>query len=113
MNLAIPRRVKRRISCERGASCVEYATLLSLIAIVLISGISATGRGVENKFSGISTALNSGRPPLGRFGEENPTAPGDGNLDGKEFADGGGSTEFGSAPPPRSGISACVGTECE
>jgi pilus assembly protein Flp/PilA len=42
---------------ERGASLVEYALLLALIAVVCILAITALGGKASSKFSSIETSL--------------------------------------------------------
>jgi pilus assembly protein Flp/PilA len=42
---------------ERGASLVEYALLLALIAVVCILAITALGNKASSKFSSIETSL--------------------------------------------------------
>jgi pilus assembly protein Flp/PilA len=43
---------------ERGASLVEYALLVALIAIVCIAAVTALGRTVSRQFSGINSQLS-------------------------------------------------------
>lgn len=47
---------------ERGASLVEYALLVELIAIVSITAVSKLGTAVSNQFVGIETAINGKAP---------------------------------------------------
>jgi len=42
---------------ERGASLVEYALLVALIAVVCIAAISFIGTSASNKFSQIGSSL--------------------------------------------------------
>ena len=42
---------------ERGASLVEYALLLALIAVVCILAITALGKKASSKFDSIETSL--------------------------------------------------------
>jgi pilus assembly protein Flp/PilA len=42
---------------ERGASLVEYALLLALIAVVCIVAVTALGKKAANNFSSINTSL--------------------------------------------------------
>ena len=42
---------------EKGASLVEYALLVALIAIVCIIGLNAVSSGVNTKFSQVERAL--------------------------------------------------------
>jgi pilus assembly protein Flp/PilA len=43
---------------ERGASLVEYALLVALIAIVCIVAVTVLGGNASNKFSGVASALS-------------------------------------------------------
>jgi pilus assembly protein Flp/PilA len=42
---------------ERGASLVEYALLVALIAVVCVGAISALGGSAASKFSNISSTI--------------------------------------------------------
>jgi pilus assembly protein Flp/PilA len=42
---------------ERGASLVEYALLVALIAVVCIVAVSLIGGNASNKFSSVGSAL--------------------------------------------------------
>jgi pilus assembly protein Flp/PilA len=42
---------------ERGASLVEYALLVALIAVVCIVAVSLLGSNASNKFSSVGSAL--------------------------------------------------------
>ena len=44
---------------ERGASLVEYALLVALIAVVVIGAITLLGRSASNTFSGVADELPS------------------------------------------------------
>ena len=43
---------------ERGASLVEYALLVALIAVVCIAAVTLLGSAAEEKFSSIATSIN-------------------------------------------------------
>jgi pilus assembly protein Flp/PilA len=43
---------------ERGASLVEYALLVALIAVVCIIAITFLGRSASSKFSDVGSAVN-------------------------------------------------------
>jgi pilus assembly protein Flp/PilA len=43
---------------ERGASLVEYALLVALIAVVCIGAITLLGEGARDKFSDVNSELN-------------------------------------------------------
>ncbi|MEC7291524.1 MAG: Flp family type IVb pilin [Pseudomonadota bacterium] len=48
--------------CDSGATAVEYALLMGLMALALIGALSATGSGTGDKWDGVSddvgTAMN-------------------------------------------------------
>lgn len=44
---------------ERGASLVEYALLVALIAVVCIVAITFLGNASKNKLSGVGSAIDS------------------------------------------------------
>jgi pilus assembly protein Flp/PilA len=43
---------------ERGASLVEYALLLALIAVVCIIAVTALGNNASSKFGQVSNSIN-------------------------------------------------------
>ncbi len=43
---------------ERGASLVEYALLVALIAVVCIAAVTLLGTAAESKFSSIATTID-------------------------------------------------------
>ncbi len=43
---------------ERGASLVEYALLVALIAVVCIVAVTALGKNASSKFSEVGSAVN-------------------------------------------------------
>ena len=49
--------IKTLLLDEDGATMVEYALILALIAIVCIAVITALGTKVQNTFSGASNAM--------------------------------------------------------
>ena len=49
--------VRSRIKDERGASLVEYALLLALIAVICIAAITLIGQGANNSLSKTASAL--------------------------------------------------------
>ena len=51
--------IQTRIKNERGASLVEYALLLALIAVVCIVAITFIGNKAEESFSETGSALNN------------------------------------------------------
>ena len=50
--------VRCRARTERGASLVEYALLLALIAVVCIVAVTALGRKASTNFSMLSSQIN-------------------------------------------------------
>ena len=51
--------ITAHIKNERGASLVEYALLLALIAVVCIAAVTALGKTASNKFSEVGNSLNA------------------------------------------------------
>jgi len=47
-----------RIDDERGASLVEYALLVALIAVVCIAAVSALGNAASSNFNSVSSSIN-------------------------------------------------------
>jgi pilus assembly protein Flp/PilA len=50
--------LKARVSSERGASLVEYALLVALIAVVCIGAVSFLGTQARDNFSEIGSSIN-------------------------------------------------------
>lgn len=50
--------VQDRFARERGASMVEYAFLLALIAMIALISVETFGTGVSEKFSSINSSVN-------------------------------------------------------
>ena len=50
--------MRSKANTERGASLVEYALLLALIAVVCIVAITALGKKASGNFSNIDSNLN-------------------------------------------------------
>lgn len=48
-----------RLNDDRGASLVEYALLVALIAVVCIAAISLLGSAASSKFSSIGDVISS------------------------------------------------------
>ena len=46
------------ISKERGATAVEYALIVALIAMVIIVGLTAVGGGINTAFSNIAGKIS-------------------------------------------------------
>ena len=49
--------LRARFNDERGASLVEYALLVALIAVVCIAAISFLGTNAKSKFSSVGSSL--------------------------------------------------------
>ncbi len=50
--------VRAHIVSERGASLVEYALLVALIAVVCIAAVSLLGTSASTKFSKVGSAIS-------------------------------------------------------
>ena len=51
--------VKKVDRKEKGASLVEYALLVALIAVVAIAGIRVMGTAISTKFSGLANTISA------------------------------------------------------
>ena len=49
--------MQARCKTDRGASLVEYALLVALIAVVCILAVTFLGRAASSKFSGVGSAV--------------------------------------------------------
>ena len=49
--------VKAHIKSERGASLVEYALLVALIAVVCIAAVTTLGKSASSKFSTVGASI--------------------------------------------------------
>ena len=49
--------LRARTESERGASLVEYALLVALIAVVCIAAVSLLGSAASDKFSAVGSAI--------------------------------------------------------
>ncbi|MGH7539722.1 MAG: Flp family type IVb pilin [Gemmatimonadota bacterium] len=50
--------LKERLSEEHGATAVEYALMVALIAVVIILAVTFVGTSAESKFEQVGTAVN-------------------------------------------------------
>ena len=50
--------VRAHASSDRGASLVEYALLVALIAVVCIAAITLLGDNASKKFDSVATSIN-------------------------------------------------------
>ena len=48
-----------RIKSERGASLVEYALLVALIAVVCIAAVTTLGKSASRKFSTVGASIGA------------------------------------------------------
>lgn len=46
--------LKQFSGCQSGATAVEYALLMGLMALALIGALNATGSGTQDKWDGVS-----------------------------------------------------------
>ncbi len=51
--------MRAQAKTERGASLVEYALLVALIAVVCIAAVTLLGRNASTKFSSVSSSIGS------------------------------------------------------
>lgn len=50
--------LKGRVTEERGATAVEYALMVALIAVVIIAAVTFIGTSAESKFNEVGTAVS-------------------------------------------------------
>jgi len=50
--------MKRFVSDERGATAIEYGLIAALIAVVIITGVTAVGTNLSTTFTTLSGKLN-------------------------------------------------------
>ena len=51
--------LQARAEEERGATAVEYALMVALIAIVIVAAVAFLGKATSNKFSQIGSGVNT------------------------------------------------------
>jgi len=51
--------LRTRAQEERGATAVEYALMVALIAIVIVAAVAFLGKATSNKFSQIGSGVNT------------------------------------------------------
>jgi len=49
--------IKRYLSDESGATAIEYGLIAALIAVVIITAVTAVGTGLSGTFTTVSTKL--------------------------------------------------------
>jgi len=52
--------LQSKVDSERGASLVEYALLVALIAVVCIIAVTFLGQSASSKFDSVGTAVSGG-----------------------------------------------------
>jgi pilus assembly protein Flp/PilA len=50
--------LKERLSEDRGATAVEYALMVALIAVVIIAAVTLVGNSASDKFSQVGSAVS-------------------------------------------------------
>jgi len=50
--------LKGRVTQEGGATAVEYALMVALIAVVIIAAVTFLGKAASNQFSTVGSAVN-------------------------------------------------------
>lgn len=53
--------MNRFVKDESGATAVEYGLIAALIAVVIITGVTALGTSLNAKFTAISTSVSNAR----------------------------------------------------
>jgi pilus assembly protein Flp/PilA len=51
--------LRSRAEMEGGATAVEYALMLALIAIVIVAAVAFLGKAVSSKFSTVGSGVNN------------------------------------------------------
>ena len=49
--------IKRFLGSESGATAIEYGLIAALIAVVIITGLTAVGTSLNTKFTSVATSL--------------------------------------------------------
>ncbi len=52
--------LKRLVANEDGATMVEYALMVALIAAVAVAAVTSLGSTINSKFGGINTSIGGG-----------------------------------------------------
>ena len=60
-NVQVEKKLEKNDKKEKGASLVEYALLVALIAVVAIAGVKVLGNNISSQYSGLSTRLTATR----------------------------------------------------
>ena len=56
-NVQVEKELEKNDKKEKGASLVEYALLVALIAVVAITGLKALGGAINAQYTGLSGSL--------------------------------------------------------
>jgi len=51
--------MRKRLQQDRGATAVEYALIVAVIAVILVVGGLALGNAINNKFTGVSNCVGT------------------------------------------------------
>ena len=54
--------ISKFMSDESGATAIEYGLIAALIAVVIISAVTALGGSIEKQFGAVATAINLPTP---------------------------------------------------
>ena len=57
-NVQVEKKLEKNDKKEKGASLVEYALLVALIAVVAIAGVKVLGNNISAQYSGLATSLD-------------------------------------------------------
>src|SRR5438876_10869604 len=68
--------LKVRAEEEKGATAVEYALMVALIAVVIVAAVAFLGKAASNKFSQIGSGVKIGRASCRERGDV-PASRGD------------------------------------
>ena len=60
-NVQVEKKLEKNDKKEKGASLVEYALLVALIAVVAIAGVKVLGNNISSQYSGLATSLTATR----------------------------------------------------
>jgi pilus assembly protein Flp/PilA len=55
--------IARFVKDESGATAIEYGLIAALIALAIMVGAGSLGNALNNKFTAIASAVNTGKAP--------------------------------------------------
>ncbi|EWY36628.1 hypothetical protein N825_09915 [Skermanella stibiiresistens SB22] len=58
-HLPVVRTIGAALSNRRGVTALEYGLIASLIAVVIITGVTALGTSLDTMFTGLSTTIGA------------------------------------------------------